>query len=86
MDIKKLTQILKKKISSNLNVEEILIQDKTFLHKSHQNHKEGKYHIKIIIKSEVLKKMKKIESFKIIHKIIKYELQNYIHSLQLKIN
>ena len=75
MDIKKLTQILKKKISSNLNVEEILIQDK-----------EGKYHIKIIIKSEVLKKMKKIESFKIIHKIIKYELQNYIHSLQLKIN
>tara|TARA_B100000941_G_C28488576_1_gene546466 strand:+ start:160 stop:420 length:261 start_codon:yes stop_codon:yes gene_type:complete len=86
MDIKQLTQIVQKKISSNLKVEQIVVQDKTFLHKNHKNHKNGKYHIKVIIKSQDLKKINKLENFKKIHRLIDYEIKNYIHSLQLKIN
>ena len=86
MDIKKLTQIVKEKIRSDLNIDEIQIQDKTFLHKKHQSHQEGKYHLKIIIKSKYLERYTKIECFKKIYKLIDYELKNYIHSVQLKIN
>ena len=49
MDINQLIEIVKKKISENIKVENIIIEDKTFLHKKHENHTKGKYHLKIII-------------------------------------
>ena len=35
MDINELLEIVKKKIASSINIESILIEDKTFLHKKH---------------------------------------------------
>ena len=86
MDINQLIEIIKKKINQNTSCEKIEIEDKTFLHKSHQSHQYGKFHIKLKIKSLYLKKINKIESSKIIYKILDKELKRYIHSIEISIN
>ena len=85
MDINQLQEIVKKKINHNIKCEKIDIEDKTFLHKKHKTFEADKFHIKIIINSLYLKQMDKIKSSKIIHKIIKDELERYIHSIQILI-
>ena len=63
-----------------------MIEDKTFLHKNHPGQENNKFHLKIFIESEELKKLNKIESNKKIYKILDEELKNHIHSLQILIN
>ena len=79
MDINQLIEIVKKKINQNISCKKIEIVDKTFLHESHQNHHLGKFHIILIINSLNLKKLNKIESSKIIYKILNEELKKYLH-------
>ena len=86
MEINKLIEIIKKKIAKEIVFQEINIEDKSFLHKNHKNNSPNKFHIKIIIKSDALKSKKKIDSTKIIYKILDNELKNYIHSIQLSVN
>ncbi len=86
MDINKLNLIIKEKISKNISVQSLLIEDKTFLHKNHKNHDKNKFHIKLIIKSDQLKKLNKIQSTKKIYKILDEELKSYIHSIQILLN
>tara|TARA_B100001079_G_scaffold9476_1_gene7961 strand:+ start:454 stop:714 length:261 start_codon:yes stop_codon:yes gene_type:complete len=86
MNINELITNVKKKIKKNINIENILIEDKTFLHKNHPGHENNKFHLKISIDSEELKKLNKIESTKKIYKILDTELKNHIHSLQILIN
>tara|TARA_Y100000590_G_scaffold206328_1_gene233832 strand:- start:162 stop:422 length:261 start_codon:yes stop_codon:yes gene_type:complete len=83
MDINQLTEIVKKKITDALNLEDIKIEDKTFLHKNHSSHQKDRFHIKISIKSKELKKMNKIEASKKIYKILDIELKKFIHSIQI---
>ena len=85
MDINQLIAIIKKKIDEKLNCEEIIIQDKTFLHKSHTQFDKNKFHINLILKSEKLKDLNKIQSTKLIYKILDIELKKYIHSIQISI-
>ena len=85
MNIKQLTEIVKNKLEQNITCEKIEIQDKTFLHKNHKTHDKKKFHLKLIITSNYLKKKNKIESTKEIYKILEYELKNYIHSIQISI-
>ena len=85
MDINQLQDIVKKKINQNIKCEKIDVEDKTFLHKNHKTFRADKFHIKIIIISLQLKQMDKIQSSKIIHKILKDELERYIHSIQILI-
>jgi len=85
MDINQLIDIVKKKIKSNLYVEELKVIDKTFLHKKHISHEKEKFHIQIIIKSEKLKLKNKIETSRVVHKILKEEIREFIHSLQIKL-
>ncbi len=86
MEINKLIEIVKKKISREIVLQEINVEDKSFLHKSHKNNSPNKFHIKIIIISNELKSKKRIDSTKKIYKILENELKNYIHSIQLSIN
>ena len=85
MDINQLIGIIKQKINKNISCDKIDVEDKTFLHQNHKTHSKGKYHIKINISSEELKSISKIESTKIIYKILEEELNNYIHSIQIKL-
>ena len=86
MDINQLIEIVKKKINKNILCEEVEVQDKTFLHLTHKTNQNGKFHIRLKIKSLYLKKKNKIESSKKIYKILDKELKKYIHSIQILIN
>ena len=86
MNIDELITNVKKKIKKNINIKNILIEDKTFLHKNHPGNESNKFHLKITIESEELKELNKIESNKKIYKILDEELKNHIHSLQILIN
>tara|TARA_B100001175_G_scaffold260152_1_gene229008 strand:+ start:31 stop:291 length:261 start_codon:yes stop_codon:yes gene_type:complete len=86
MNINQLTEIVKKKLKNNISCDKIEIQDKTFLHKNHVSNEKNKFHIKLIITSEYLKKKNKIQSTKEIYKILEEELKHNIHSIQISIN
>ena len=86
MDINNLISIVKKKIQNKIIIEDINIEDKSYLHKNHPNNQKDKFHLKISLKSNELKKMTKIESNKKIYKILKIEMQQFIHSLQILID
>ena len=86
MDINNLIAIVKKKISCEIAIEKIEIEDKSFLHKNHSGHQEGKFHLKLKIESKQLKKLSKIESNKKIYKVLDQEIKAYIHSLQILIS
>ena len=47
MNIDELITNVKKKIIKNINIENILIEDKTFLHKNHSGHENNKFNLKI---------------------------------------
>ncbi len=83
MDINQLFEIVKKKILNNKIIENVEIEDKSFLHKNHKTNDQNKFHIKLKIKSEKLKNMSRIESNKFIFKLLEKEMKNYIHSLQI---
>ena len=86
MDINELIAIVKKKLKDQIKIENIIIEDKSFLHKNHATNQEGKFHLKINLKSPELKDMNKIESTKKVYKILDEELKNYIHSIQILIS
>ena len=85
MNINNLIAIVKTKLQDKIVIEKIDIEDKSFLHKNHSGHQEGKFHLKLTISSLELKKMSRIENNKKIYKILDQELKNYIHSLQILI-
>jgi BolA protein len=85
MDINELIAIIKKKLQDQINIETINIEDKSFLHKNHVGNQKGKYHLKINLKSNELKKMNKIDSNKKIYKVLDKELKEFIHSIQILI-
>ena len=85
MDINELIAIIKKKLSNQINIQSIDIEDKSFLHKNHKGNQKGKYHLKLNIVSDELKNMKRIESNKKIYKILDKELREIIHSIQILI-
>ena len=86
MNINQLVEIVKNKLHNNIVCDNIEVEDKTFLHKSHASHDKNKFHIKLIITSDYLKKKNKIQSTKEIYKILEKELKDNIHSIQILIN
>ena len=86
MSINELIEIVRSKLDANFIIQDIKIEDKSFLHKNHKGHKEGKFHLKLTIKSNELAKLNKIESTKKIYKILDEELKKFIHSIQILIN
>ena len=85
MDINDLIAIVKKKLQNQINIENIKIEEKSFLHKNHAGNQEGKFHLKISLISSELKTMNKIESNKKIYKILDKEMKESIHSIQILI-
>ena len=86
MNINQLIQIVKIKLNKKISCENIEIEDKTFLHKNHSSNDINKFHIKLIITSKYLKEKNKIQSTKEIYQVLKDELKNNIHSIQILIN
>ena len=86
MNINELIAIVKNKLRAEIAIQDIKIEDKSFLHKNHKGHQEGKFHLKIIINSEELVRISKIASTKKIYSILHLELKEYIHSIQILLN
>ena len=86
MNIIELISIVKKKLQEQIVIEDITIEDKSFLHKNHVGNQKSRFHLKITIKSNELKKFSRIERNKKIYKILDKELKDFIHSIQILIN
>ena len=86
MDINELIAIVKKKLTDQIDIERIEIEDKSFLHKNHAGNQEGRYHLKIIMSSSELKSLSRVESNKRVYKILDKEMKEYIHSIQILIS
>ena len=76
---------VKVKINEKFNTENINIIDKSHLHSKHISFDPNKYHLKIVIKSKRLKEMEKIDAHRKIFSILKSEMENKIHALEIEI-
>ena len=86
MNINDLIAIVKKKLNDKIIIEKIEIQDKSYLHKNHSGHQDGRFHLKLIINSRELKMLSAIERNKRVYKILDEEIKKNIHSLQISIS
>ena len=85
MGINGLIKILKKKLTRKIKINNIKIEDKSFLHKKHQNFNQDKFHIKLTIESPELRNISSIEANRKIYDVLKDEMNKSIHSLQITI-
>ena len=77
---------IKEKINREINPEDIRLIDNSYLHTKHKSFDSNKFHIKIIIKSKKLREMNKIDAHKKIFSILKDEIKDKIHALEIEIN
>ena len=83
MDINQLSKKIEKKLLKDNSIKDVTIIDNTYKHLKHNLHQKGKFHIKLEINSDILKKTNRIEANKVIYKILSEELKTDIHSLQI---
>ena len=83
MNIIELIAIVKKKLEKEIIIQEIKIEDKSFLHKNHKGYQKEKFHLKLIIRSNQLNKLNRVASTKKIYDILSLELKKNIHSIQI---
>ena len=76
---------VKEKINKQINPENVTLIDNSKLHIKHKSFDSKKFHLKIIIKSEKLRNMDKVAAHKEIFSILKYEMKNKIHALEIEI-
>ena len=76
---------IKEKINKKINPENLILIDNSKLHIKHKSFDSNKFHLKIIIKSKKLKSMSKIMAHKEIFSILKDEMSNKIHALEIEI-
>ena len=76
---------IKAKINKKFDPEHILLIDNSNLHIKHKTFDSNKFYLKLIIKSEKLKNMKRINAHKVIFSVLKDEMKNKIHALEIEI-
>ena len=76
---------IKEKINEKINPENIILVDNSHLHTKHKSFDSNKFHLKLIIKSKKLKNMDKIAAHKEIFAILKNEMKDKIHALEIEI-
>ena len=86
MNINELIAIVKNKLEAKIVIQELKIEDKSFLHKDHKGHQEGKFHLKVTIRSDELARFSKIVSTKKVYSALDLELKEHIHSIQILFN
>ena len=74
-----------KKLKNNLSVNTLKLIDNSHLHVGHKFYDKNKYHLKLEIDSDELKKMTRIEAQKLVMKILDQDMKNKIHALEILI-
>jgi len=73
------------KIKRNIKVEKILIIDNSNQHKKHRFFNSEKYHLKLEVESLYLSSLDKIKAQRQIMSVLREELKNKIHALEIEI-
>ena len=76
---------IEKKLKEKINFEELEIIDNSHKHKGHKFFSEEKYHLHIKIKSLYLQSISRLSAQKLIMSILKEDLKNKIHALEISI-
>ena len=76
---------IKEKINKKINPENIILIDNSSLHTKHKSFDSNRFHLKLIIKSKKLKNMDKIAAHMEIFEILKNEMKDRIHALEIEI-
>ncbi len=77
---------VKEKINKKIKPKNLILIDNSKFHSNHKSFDKKKFHLKIIIESERLKKMDKIDAHKEIYSVLKSEIKNRIHALEIEIH
>ena len=77
---------IREKINKKVNPENIILIDNSSFHTKHKSFDSNKFHLKIIITSAKLKNMGKIAAHREIFSILKDDMKNKIHALEIEIN
>ena len=77
---------IEKKLQDNVKLENIEIIDNSAKHKGHKFFSENKYHLHLKIKSIYLKSITRVSAQKLIMNILKDDLKNKIHALEISIH
>ena len=76
---------IKVKLNKEFNPKKLILVDNSYLHTKHKSFNPNKIHLKIIIESNELKKIEKIEAHKAIFNLLKHEMKEKIHALEIEI-
>ena len=74
-----------KKLKNNLSVKTLKLIDNSHLHVGHRFYEKSKYHLKLEIDSDELKKMTRVEAQKLVMKILDEDMKHKIHALEILI-
>ena len=74
-----------KDITPIIEIEELIIVDNSYKHKSHKFFSPEKFHLHLKIKSFYLKSISRVNAQKQIMKILKEDLKSKIHALEITI-
>tara|TARA_Y100000588_G_scaffold342425_1_gene387223 strand:- start:230 stop:484 length:255 start_codon:yes stop_codon:yes gene_type:complete len=80
-----LLEEIKIKLNKKFSPKNLILVDNSHLHTKHKSFDPEKVHLKIIIESDELKKMEKLESHKAIFNLLKDEMKKKIHALEIEI-
>ena len=80
-----LLEEIKIKLNKEFNPKKLILVDNSYLHSKHKSFDPNKIHLKIIIESEKLKKKGRLEAHKEIFNLLKHEMKEKIHALEIEI-
>tara|TARA_E500000178_G_scaffold326015_1_gene353847 strand:+ start:75 stop:332 length:258 start_codon:yes stop_codon:yes gene_type:complete len=73
------------KLNSEIQIENIDIVDNSHKHKRHKSFSPEKFHLHLKIKSSYLNSLSRVDSQKMIMKVLKNDLNTKIHALEISI-
>jgi BolA protein len=76
---------IKKKLEKNISFEKLEIIDNSNKHKSHKFYSKEKFHLHIKIHSSHLQSISRLKAHKLIMEVLKQDLKDRIHALEISI-
>ena len=79
-------ETIKKRLEKKIRIEKIEIINNSHKHQSHKYFSKDKYHLHLKIESLYLKSISRLSAQKLIMNILKDDLKNKIHALEISID
>ena len=76
---------IEKKLKEKISFEKLEIVDNSYKHKGHKFFSEEKYHLHLKINSLYLRSISRLRAQKLIMNVLKEDLKNKIHALEISI-